>query len=146
MISSHVSCDTLNFSLDLFMQCLGELEHNLEAMEASVASSPVHHHHNHHRADDPTAAGATTTAGVLGLGGADGAAWTGAGAGGPLPEDMESVLENGLRQLSVRIGADCRERRAVATHQLDLLKELAAPAHARVLMWLALQVRHCIIS
>lgn len=117
-------------------------------MEASVvtsSSSSVHQqqHQHHHLA---TAAGATTVlsgggdAGISVGAGARGAAGAVTGVGVSLPPDMEGMLANGLRQLSVRIGANCRERRAVATHQLDLLKELAAPAHARVLMWLALQV------
>lgn len=61
--------------------------------------------------------------------------------GGVAPADMEGVLANGLRQLSLRVGADCRERRAVARHQLEMLEGLAAPAHGRVLMWLAVQVK-----
>lgn len=61
-------------------------------------------------------------------------------ASSPLTADMEGVLANGLRQLSTRVGADCRERRVVASHQLELLEGLAAPAHGRVLLWLAVQV------
>lgn len=59
---------------------------------------------------------------------------------------MEGTLANGLRQLSTRVGTDCRERKVVARHQLEVLEGLAAPAHGRVLMWLAVQVRVHVFS
>lgn len=96
-------------------QSLGELERHLAAMDASVAASSS--------------------------GGGDGAS-SGAPlqSSSPLPADMEDALANGLRHMSGRVGAHCRERRAVVSHQLRLLEGLAAPPHTRVLMWLAVQV------
>lgn len=108
-----------------YRQCLGELEHNLAAMEASLAPpSPPEEEQKPHQKQEQRGRPPPRTL----------------GAPSSLPPGMEGILAEGLRQLSMRVGADCRERRVVVTHQLELLEGLAAPAHARVLMWLAVQV------
>lgn len=58
-----------------------------------------------------------------------------------VPATVEAELADGLGRLSARVGWDCPERRAVVTYQLERLEELAAPAYARFLMWLVVQVR-----
>lgn len=40
-----------------------------------------------------------------------------------------------------QVGLDCQERQAVVKYELGRLEGLAAPAYARFLLWLVMQVR-----
>lgn len=137
-------------------QCLGELEGNLRFAEESFAGSVA----TATNLAGPLDAGhGRWFSAAASLAGGGGGASTGAvadarGAGASPPQDapataaaatalpaaVEIALAEGLRGLSVRVGLACQERRAVARFQLERLEGLAAPAHARVLMWLMVQV------
>lgn len=57
-----------------------------------------------------------------------------------LPKAAESSIAEGLRQMAGRVGLGSRGRLAVMKYQLESLEDLAAPAYARFLVWLMMQV------